>query len=164
MSTLAYRDGVLACDMQVTGENQTGARTVLKVRRVDEMLFGGTGCPWQVFQYFEWISRGMPEDEIPIMAKIDPDDTYMSEFLWIDQNGVAWHSSNVHLPHFYPSNVEYWASGSGSSFALGAMAAGSDAITAIQMAAKHDIYTGARIAAISLHQASDDPEYFPIAG
>ena len=59
-------------------------------------------------------------------------------------NGILWTYLSQHKGNPYP---EYgmFTSGTGYEIALGAMEAGVDAITAVKIACKRDVYTGGRI-------------------
>lgn len=140
MTTVAFRDGIMAADTQITaGDTKEGF--IRKVWRADEYLVGFSGDA-DVAQKIRW---KMDENEIdPLDYRFGletwPDDEMMfyifdgSQLWQIYQKGAA----------FY-CDAPFFAMGSGSNYALGAMAMGATARQAVAVAARFDVYTGGRV-------------------
>ncbi len=151
MTTIAYRDGVLAGDGRETyiedRESSMVARDdCVKIHRLpDGRLFGGSktsedinilhekliqSCAWWHF----WNRWPTPKlDDINAMV-IDTDGTIYS------YEGARW--EEVTEP--------YYAVGSGARFALPALDAGACALRAVEIGAKRDPFSGGRITSLTL--------------
>ncbi|AXQ69584.1 peptidase HslV family [Caulobacter phage CcrSC] len=128
MTTLAYKDGVLAADTRICdGTLMLGVFT--KIRRIGPVLTAGCGNAQDVAKFNAWVSSGMEgefsmgESECWLIAPGQPVLIYENDtFLRID--------------------APFYASGTGGEIARGAMAMGADAVTAVRQAILHDSATG----------------------
>lgn len=133
MTTIAYKDGVLAADTCfVTGEGMILPRSISKIDLVDGGRFAYTGAGnKRVIQRFI--------DNLPNTAdgrRELPDDGTVVILLYSDGTVVSWTADGedrLVLP--------YMAWGSGAHFAMGAMAAGSSAFDAVKIACQLDPYS-----------------------
>lgn len=138
MTTVAYRDGVIAGDTQVT-ERERVVGNVTKVGRINGVLWGVSGGLECMNRFRDWIGSGLKGD--PPSMKSD--------------NGAQSQAIIVHDGRILSFTVDGWdcmkadfyAMGSGAGPALGAMASGRSAIEAVSAAGKLDIYTGGQIVA-----------------
>jgi len=135
MTTIAYRDGVLAADTQITSGNNARCGDVIKIGECpDGAWWGYSGDTQQQEAFAEWASGS--RDAQP--AKWDgagvgilcTADTRVREW-W----GGGW--IEVTSP--------YHAWGSGERIARGAMAAGADAERAVSIAIEIDPETGGSV-------------------
>lgn len=160
MSTIAFKNGVLAADTQVTRGSTTLDGWVRKIHEAEGLLFGAVGEPTQVSVFFKWAQAGMPEDitdfKLPVIE--DEDGPATCDFMFIDEEGTIWSSDTFTFPAFFPMHADYHAIGSGASFALGALAFGADAEEAIRIAAKHDMYSGGGVISLMLGGVDQEPE------
>lgn len=127
MTTIAFRDGALAAD---TGVNAGGSISFhrCKLRRIGDAIYGFCGAAQLqnvVFDYFE----------IPKGDKPKFDDELFVNVLKVNQDGVFMIERNLEP---YPVNGDFYAIGSGSDLALGAMATGASAVRAIEIAIEFD--------------------------
>jgi ATP-dependent protease HslVU (ClpYQ) peptidase subunit len=140
MTTVVYRDGILAADTLVT---QGGAVKVhgeyRKIRRIGDHLVGTSGGVADCERFVNWLMAG--EDAEP------PKGEYAA--IVVSPNGRVREIEGGHpLPR--PRNAKFFAIGSGAPFALAAMYAGADAVTAVKIAAKIDTATGLPVRSIKL--------------
>jgi ATP-dependent protease HslVU (ClpYQ) peptidase subunit len=132
MTTIAYRDGVLAADSLVTLGHTKVHGSYQKIRRIGSYLVGTVGSVADCQAFMEWLKRG--------------DDTHpprKGEYsaLVIDPRGKVRELENGSvLPS--PRGAKFFALGSGGTFALAAMYAGATATEAVKIAAKIDTNTG----------------------
>lgn len=135
MTTIAYRDGVLAADSQMNvGAIRHGVSE--KIGRKGRLLYGGAGDVAWCWEFRSWVQQGA-EGEPPACA---PDAT--SSFVILpDDRIVVFHANGVQLC----SGLPFFADGSGWELALGAMSAGASAEQAVRIATRWDTRSGGDI-------------------
>lgn len=143
MTTIAYRDGVMAADSCLTEESESGGSRAYQCRKIykkrvvsgptsREVLIGLSGAGGPGLLFLEWYGSGMERPEI-----MDKD---MGDFgaLVVDGDTIAVYD------RFYvaePVIERYHAIGSGAKCAFVAMDMGATALHAVQQAAIRDVYT-----------------------
>lgn len=140
MTTVAYKDGVMASDSLLTlGSQRMGS--VQKVWKFDSgALYGarGDGDDRALRELLEDVTdeSRMPRasDLEAITAEIDA--------LFVLPDGIVFHISTAGAAQALRVGAPYHAIGSGYKYALGAMADGSSAARAVLAASKHDGHTG----------------------
>lgn len=148
MTTIAYKNGVLAADSLINyGTFSNGEINKIHVvsipeddgKRVRRAMMAVSGAVWVIEPLIEWIECGATQDEIPHCLLVAA-----NEFscIMIDDEGIVWEFNNG---FFLKCGVQYHSIGSGQMFALGAMAAGIEAPEAVAAAMKHDKATGGAI-------------------
>ncbi|MES9841207.1 MAG: hypothetical protein ABW134_11695 [Candidatus Thiodiazotropha endolucinida] len=137
MTTIAYKDGVIAYDSRVTqGQTITSDRSSKLYRRNGVNFF---------------VSGLVGEQEELIKAYFAEDRTgfrIVDSHAIVDDNGKVFHFGNSRNDGYWKSPIdqyECFAIGSGSDHALTAMDLGCSAAEAVKMAAKRDAFTGGRI-------------------
>lgn len=132
MTTIVYRDGVLASDSLATiGETKVHGR-YQKIRRIGDYLVGTAGSVADGQTFVNWLKHGSEEDP-------PPNGSYSA--LIIDPRGRVREIENGSvLP--VPRGAKFFAIGSGAPYALAAMYAGATAAEAVKIAAKIDTSTG----------------------
>ncbi len=138
MTTIAFRDGTLAADSQATNGHLKGSTRVKIARNERGDLAGASGDCGFTAKFLRWFEGG---------EKSDPPECHTDDSG--PDVGVIYRVSGE-IEMFEPSgsfviHAEYHAIGSGCHLALGAMAAGFSAEAAVEVAAKHDCYTGGAI-------------------
>ncbi|MFA5567960.1 MAG: hypothetical protein WC972_04855 [Trueperaceae bacterium] len=143
MTTIAYRDGVLAADTQVNnGSARVG--TVQKVhRRADGHMAAGTGDFSYTQRFIAWFLGG-EAGEPPLPKRGDDGNDEGQGFIFRPDGRIVCFEGTGPNELTAP----YWAQGSGRNFALGAMAHGASAEEAVQAAMRHDVWTGGEITVI----------------
>lgn len=131
MTTVCYRDGILAADSQVTDSSII----VGTVRKFDVLPDGGVVCTCGRLsdqqRFFDWIVSDKNDDKKP---KVESD----FEAVHIGPGGeIMWYGSDLQPYQF--DHGGYWSIGSGFQLAMGAMAHGATAEEACRIACKHDI-------------------------
>lgn len=136
MTTIAFKDGILAADSAVTASgNWEGS--CMKIAKLKPSIFAGFAGALAVQEtVFEWIAGGMDRKKIPTI--MDGGEDYKWDCLVITPDAV-WSLERSFLRSFTQS--PYYAIGSGADLALGAMAMGATANQAVEAACKHDIYS-----------------------
>lgn len=138
MTTIAYRDGIIAADSRISYSTiHNGNRS--KIARCGSYIVAIAGASWLRPAIEQWAAEGAWPDTVPEVL-LDNDDQF--DALFIDRDGVAHLFENGHL---IPVHSEYTAIGSGMMLALGAMAHGASAAQAVIAAGLHDKNTGGPI-------------------
>lgn len=148
MTTIAYRNGVLAADSKINyGSFSNGEVNKIHVitvpdddgKCVRKAMLVVAGAIWVSEPMIEWIESGANQEDIPHCILHAAKDF---SCLMVDDEGTLWEFNNG---YFLKCGVDYHAIGSGMMFALGAMAVGSEAPEAVAAAMKHDMATGGKI-------------------
>ena len=133
MTTVCYRDGILAADSAVT-DGKTAVGTTKKFAVLDDGgVVTSVGGLSHEPTFFAWAKKGFPADDRPKLT-----DNFEGAHIAPDGK-ITWYSDDLEPYHF--DHGEYWALGSGFQVALGALAAGATAEEACKIACKHDIYS-----------------------
>ena len=137
MTTIAYRDGVLAADTRVSTGGIMDCEIIKIARNSDGDLAGASGDAGFSAEFLRWFLGGEKQNTPVPKKENNPYEGLIfrssGEINVFDEGGVC----QVTAP--------YYASGSGVCIALGAMAYGADAEQAVRMAMKHDVSTGGEI-------------------
>ena len=130
MTTIAYKDGVLACDKRISEENFVYKGT--KFKETDKKVYVATGLLSYGMRFINYLIDNL--DEKPPKLK----NTIVLEF--DKETGKLWIWENKHIG--LPVETQMYAHGSGYGFAIGAMSFGATPEEAIKVATKHDAFTG----------------------
>ena len=131
MTTIAYKDGVLASDRRATSGSEP-PMTVDKLYQLNNgAVLGFAGMLDEGFRVVDWINAGMYPDEKPKVQH--------SEFIYLTVDGPFYMEKFLRL---LPIVDPFFAIGSGAQYALGAMASGRSAAEAVEVASRFDPLTG----------------------
>ena len=146
MTTITYKDGVMAADTQATMGDEK-AYGAVKLFYTEKFLIGLSGNFSNVLPFQSWLkdteqavsSAGVLHqfwDSIPAFG-----DGFTA--ILVDTGGRIWNCGST----FPPVTLHriYDAIGSGSDFAMAAMECGKSATDAVRIASKFDIYTGGSV-------------------
>lgn len=136
MTTIAYRDGVMAADSKV-GCGTTVRGEIQKLYRVNGNVIGFSGALGTGLRFLRWVEAGMPDDR----PSLPHDDGFRG--LLARSDGVCLTFDSDLMAQ--QIDAPFHACGSGVEIALGAMAAGASAEEAVKIAAQYDVYTGGTI-------------------
>ena len=136
MTTVAWDGKTLAADSQVTIGNCRGRGTKL-VSNARGYIAAGAGTFGEVLPWLAWVVSGMDPEQRPASLSED------SVVIIVPPRGCPLWFAGTHIPTKLPRRQ--FAIGSGSDFAVGAMAAGADAVAAVKIAADHDVYTNRKV-------------------
>lgn len=145
MTTIAYKNGILAADKQ-TNLGPFPTRTT-KVFRHGEWLAAGTGDTHRIREIHEWIEAGMDPKTLPAFQR-DPDTS--ATFILVDQKGEIFLLDNSHT--LVQVEQPFYAIGSGRDFAMMAMHLGKSAPEAVELAAIYDTSTGMGVDTVTIPQ------------
>jgi ATP-dependent protease HslVU (ClpYQ) peptidase subunit len=138
MTTIAYRDGVLASDSRLTFDSAVSTDKCKKIWRLkDGALFGASGNNEAGLMVLKALQKDTP------LPKLEGD---MCAIL-IRPNGRVYYSDGRLWDH-WPE--KFIAIGSGGSYALAAMRSGADVVTAVKAGIAVDIYSGGRVQVLKL--------------
>lgn len=152
MTTIAYRDGILAADSQTTVNTEAGGsrkhrceklyrKTIKQGRKSFDVIIATAGESSPSLLFVEWYGSG---DPMPKMLE-----THGGDFTCLI---LAPHGLYEVDMMCCPERVldRFYAIGSGSKAALGAMHMGASARQAVEIASKIDPYTGGPITTMTL--------------
>ena len=134
MTTIAFRDGVVASDTQCT---DSGLPTYKKkLYPVRDSVVAITGDVYACHKFLQWYSdKKQDKPDFPSDADF--------ECLIFTPSGLYGVDAHMTMVRFEPG--EYCAFGSGRDAALGAMFMGASAVEAIEAAIRFDVNTGGSI-------------------
>lgn len=146
MTTIAYRDGVMAGDGRETsieeGESSfTLSDDCVKIHRLpDGRLFGGSRGSEEIDRLLAALRDGKEKWPTPKLEDINA--------MVVDLKGRIW---------LYEGNMwirckdKYYAVGSGARFAFPAMDAHATAVQAVRIGIKRDPFSGGTVTVLKLH-------------
>ena len=137
MTTIAYRDGMLAADTVVT-ENGYRVGSVQKIGQIGEVLFGVCGVMAHMVEFRDWIRRGLVGTPPSVMAVAD--DGGSTAMIVYRDHILCWDRDRWDM-----MRAPFYAMGTGAKAALGAMAAGATAEEAVAAAILCDTASGGPI-------------------
>ena len=143
MTTIAYKDGVMAADRAISGNGHVGTARKVHRRKSDGALVGGCGDVATIQRWFEWFLAG----ERGAAPNLGTDDESASMILVVRTTGKVEEYGRYGKCLY---EAPYYALGSGADYALGAMAFGASARQAVAAATKHDHHTGYGIQYVQL--------------
>jgi len=157
LSTVAYKDGVIAGDTLAVCSNERYG-SIEKVGRTENYLFGFTGRLGYMRPTYQWVAdmdrKGIkPQDFHKYREDLDIGDD--GSAIIIDRDSQIWFielDGYVHPVHRVCESI-----GSGGRFAIGAMYHGASAVEAVAVASMLDVNSGERILTCSF----DDPVRIP---
>jgi ATP-dependent protease HslVU (ClpYQ) peptidase subunit len=146
MTTLVYRDGILASDTQVSEANSFVGHEK-KIFKTDKYLFGICGDMAAIPPLLEFVNHDL--DTTMLKDLVASNLGFCA--LIIPKKGTEYYRYTDHLGIFrdvYKKN-QYTAEGSGCDYALGALQQGATAEEAVKAAMKIDLFSGGRVQKIS---------------
>lgn len=147
MTTIAYRDGVMAADTRGTDEDYLpGIYECEKLFRVDGAIIGTAGDDTTGMIFVDWYgSKKNGKRPKPPIRLVDGSADFCC--LVLTREGLFWYDKWCR-----PNKIkdEFWAIGSGKGYAMGAMAKGATAAEAVTIAMKWDPNTGGSVTEMTL--------------
>lgn len=128
MSVIAWDGEVLAADKLATRGDIL--YTTTKIFKIGADAVGTTHCLTSGLKLIGWYKAGAKPEEFPKLNK----DTDYAMLIVVNREGVRHYEAE---PVGIPITDPFFAWGSGSEFAIGAMAMGASAIQAVEIASKH---------------------------
>ena len=140
MSTIVYRDGIMAADTRAfAGYNlPIGTKTKIRFAPTGALVGVSTSKPGMSEAFMNWICDDGPEPaEYDLQAMI------------VEQTGEIYYYRGSLMPAG-PLEADFMAIGSGAEAALGAMHMGATAEQAVEIAAKTDVWTAPPVITLAL--------------
>lgn len=146
MTTIAYRDGVLASDSRICREGLILSDKMTKIWKLtDGSLFGGSGIPPFIATYRDWLQGGRVEKRPPLIDK-----ECWSICVQIHLGGrVELHEEGG--SSILPSDIVFGC-GSGRDFAIAAMDFGRSVADAVSYAMTRDPGSGGAVQILALER------------
>lgn len=140
MTTIVYRDGVMAADTRLVLGSLICPGGIHKIAKTKKgALVGCAGSADNSHAFLAWAdgkrTEDPPKDDDADGLIVEPD----GSILMYDGNGI-----------FPVVNAPFAACGSGARVAVGAMAMGATALEAMRIAMRCDVYTGGDIDLLTL--------------
>lgn len=150
MTTIAYRHGVLAADRAVTANGSRLYDVGKLSRRADGALIAVSGSAGEAGAMKRWLLDGA-KGQAPAHR-----DKCSTEAVVVLPSGeiYEWDSGVMIGPIVPAAGRDFFAWGSGSMAALGAMLMGASAKKAVEVASQIDVYTSAGVDCLSLSIAA----------
>ena len=140
MTVIAYKNGVMVCDGQLTTGSDAVVTNFQKIRKIDGVgLVGFAGGAVGAQAAMDWVADRVStwEEDIKSMGSDDvPLFSYDRQTILAVEDGRIFFFDGSGYLELGPQ--EYMAIGSGGTLAIGAMAAGASALDAVKAAIKHD--------------------------
>lgn len=143
MTTIAYRDGVMAAESLITADGMRAGVVRAKLARSPQGHIGGAaGTLGSNIQFAIWVEAGMPKSKAPQL-----DDDRFDALLVAPDGAMFYVCRRLTLCQF---DAPFAAIGSGERYAMAAMEMGASAERAIDVAMKFDTDSGGDIAVMEL--------------
>lgn len=135
MSVIAYDGLRIAADRRGVGGDI--CRTMCKLFPTGEYILGIVGTEESGLLLVDWFTNGCHLGEWPEKAQDDEDNRAL--LIVASRQGVSFYCQ---FPRLTPIHDPFWAWGCGRDLAIGAMAMGADAVRAVEITSKFNIYCG----------------------
>lgn len=135
MTTIAYRDGVLAADTLMTASNMRSGH-MTKIMRRGRLIIGFAGASRNFEAFRNWLGAGAEGSFASNDGNVFIIPPEGDAIVWGDGD-TPWRETAL-----------FWALGSGEAPAMGAMAAGASAEEAVKAAIALDLSSGGEITVI----------------
>lgn len=159
MTTIAYRDGILAADSLVSGEMVRWGSMTKLTKAPSGWIGAACGDAGAASEFAWWMENLLPSDNYGTPVFSVPELKDPVDGLLITDKGKIWCWTG--RPRFFHLEADFTAIGSGSKIAMGAMAMGATAEQALAVAAQFDVYTGGKIETLSIRSPSRPEEVKP---
>lgn len=145
MTTVAFKDGILAADSMITSEDTIISITEQKVFKTKKYLCAYCGELGIGQSFIEWVQNDFSKDYVPKNLSGEIKGDFTGIVIDKDSNIKIYQCDENGMNSFSYGKQKIGAWGNGASFALGAMYAGVGAKQAVQIAAQLDTHTGGLI-------------------
>lgn len=151
MTTIVYRDGLMAADTRAYSGNPTPIGNKQKIHRLPDGSIVGVSTvePGMSEAFVAWLAAGGNPEEIEHLS-----DKLKLQAILVKSNGSVFYYCDNIMPSG-PLFGPFFAIGSGDQYALGALSCGATADAAVMVAAQHDSYTGGEIMKLLLHEVDE---------
>lgn len=144
MTTIAYRNGIIAADTGLTDNGLRDAQIEKIAKREDGSVAGAAGAAWWIVAFLEWFKNGGEQPHMPVESSF-------SVALVVDKRRrVTMYESTKGMTRVYLVKAPYHSIGSGREVALGAMFTGAHPKDAIKAAMLHNDGTYGRVMSLKV--------------
>jgi ATP-dependent protease HslVU (ClpYQ) peptidase subunit len=145
MTTITYRDGVMAADSRAYSGNKVPIGEKIKLRRLDDgtLIGASTSTCGAAGWVLDWVEAGCPA--VAGGTELLPD---KFDVIVVRPDGSVFYGSDTPVLTG-PLDAPYLAAGSGQEYALGAMAHGATAVEAVRAACLLDVWSGLPVYAVT---------------
>lgn len=140
MTTIAYRDGMLAADTLVTTSTHRDGY-ITKIRKRGPFLAGAAGCLPIALRFMDWFSEGLPAGRAPDMSGGDQEKWGSSGYIFTPRGLILGFSCQG----WTRKRAPFYAMGTGADYCYGAMCMGATAEEAVRAALVHETASGGEI-------------------
>lgn len=140
MTTIAYRDGVMAADTALTHNGVWEGKSVKIGTTSDGRVVGIAGAPGMMKPFIDWLQFG---GDAPAY---DRDDHFFAIVAYADGAASLYDRFMSEIKMSEP----FHAIGSGKEIAIGAMAAGASAEDAVRIACIYDAYSAEPVRTVTV--------------
>ena len=137
MTTIAYKDGIIAADTQVTDDTYICGRASKIMRLDDGRIMAASGNIFRSQLFIDWLNGKI---EKPVF-----DESFTAIVISPNGTAVEYDKNLIAAPATIP-----WVAGSGSHFAFAIMHNGGTAEDAVKVACELDIYSSAPINVVKI--------------
>ena len=135
MTTVAYRNGIIAADRRVSS-GQIAEGQMTKIVKRGKVLAGAAGeCIW-IAAFLDWVTNGCEGDP----PTPDDKETAFDCFIVADGKLIIFEDGKG-----FEMSSPFYAVGSGKLVALGAMGMNAGTVKAVKVASRFDVYTGPEV-------------------
>lgn len=139
MTTIVYKNGILAADTQETVGDVP--RRCTKLYKIGSDIIATAGESYTGMIFVDWWEKGQDKETIPDFTNLDADTEDFECLVWT--KGKLFSVNRLfHMIEINLDDHPYYAIGSGSDVALGALATGASAKRAVEIACEYNIHTG----------------------
>tara|TARA_S200002703_G_scaffold66963_1_gene58119 strand:- start:24 stop:479 length:456 start_codon:yes stop_codon:yes gene_type:complete len=151
MTTIAYRDGIVAADSQETfGDGRIGF--CKKLYKVKDTVIATAGDSYTGLMFVDWFERGARMEDAPDLSMVTADEDF--ECLVLEDTETIYTINRFFQKYYIEMPDNYYAIGWGANYALVAMDVGDlTAKEAVKVAAKYDAYTGGKITTMKVSES-----------
>ncbi|MER9652530.1 peptidase S14 [Mesorhizobium sp. M0152] len=144
MTTIVYRNGVMAADSRAYAGDKHPTGTKSKLRRLSDGSLLGVSAS----------IPGLPDSFRRAVEKYGTDEDFQEAFdlkaLLVKPDGTVWYF-NTGCCFTGPLLGDFFSTGSGEAYAYGAMMMGADAVKAIEVAIECDAWTDGPVTRLTLY-------------
>ncbi len=141
MTTIAYRDGILASDSLGTANGLRDSILCTKIFRIGPCLVAGAGSAAKILKFVDWVKNGLDPETLPFTHEDDANGMLVTPagkiIMWSEQGP-------------WPVESPFYALGSGYQIAMGAMEMGATAAEAVEAAIKWDTGSGGPVRTLAI--------------
>lgn len=145
MTTIAYRDGVMAGDSRAWSGDKHPIGSKTKVYKIGKLLVGiSSSKVGEPTSFLNLLKEHLNTDGLFDPVMVEADREYGVQALVVDENGAAYYWDDGQA-FSGPLTADYYAIGSGEQTALAAMVLGKNAVEAVELAIQLDPWTGGEV-------------------